>query len=90
MLNGTEPKTAEERLLLRYEFTHESAVVGMECRGDIEVRGYCSHSSLTLAVELRKNVIQEMNSASQSEFTCKIFALQKLCVAENGVNSKGI
>ena len=48
---------------------------------------YCSHSSLTLAVKLRKNVMQEMVFASQSEFTCKIFSLQKSYVAENVVNS---
>ncbi len=33
--------------------------------------GYCSHSSLTLTAKLRKNVIQEMISASRSEFKCR-------------------
>ncbi len=33
--------------------------------------GYCSHSSLTLAVKLRMNVMQEMISASRSEFKCR-------------------
>ena len=40
--------------------------------------GYCSHSSLTLAVKLRKNMIQEIISASRSEFKCKKFALQNI------------
>jgi aspartate racemase len=33
------------------------------------------------------DIYLEMISASQSQFTCKIFALQKICVAENGMNS---
>jgi hypothetical protein len=32
---------------------------------------YCSHSSLTLAVKLRKNMIQQMISDSRSEFACR-------------------
>ncbi|MFA9376830.1 MAG: hypothetical protein ACERKZ_08750 [Lachnotalea sp.] len=35
------------------------------------IRDYCSHSSLTLAVKLRKKMIRQMISASHSEFACR-------------------
>ena len=44
----------------------------LKCRNHELLRtGYCPHSSLTLAVKLRKNMMQEMISASRSELKCR-------------------